>query len=576
MPHARMIRPTVAGAVPVAVDESSIKDIPGAKVVQIKDFLAVVAEKEWNAVKAAKALKVTWSQSKPNFPGHDKLYDHIRKAPVVVRSSDPGNVGAPRQRDNGSVEDGFKQAARIIEGEYEYPTQSHASMGPACAVADVRDGGARFGPARRSPMTARGGIAELLDLPPEKVRAIWMFGTGGYARDDQGDATADAAVLSKHLKRPVRVQYMRHEGLAWDPKGTAVGQPHPRRARCVRQDHRLREHQQGVLDGRLQHQRAASAADTSPACARRAAEFGQPPSALPATVYTFDNARWGWEVFAPLMDRSSPLRTTHHPRSVRPADLFGSESFLDEVAAATNTDPIEFRLQYLKNDREHEVFAPPPSNMAGTQRPSPRNDQDGADIAVGRGFAYRRQLHGTYDRADRRGEGASRHRRDRVPRMVCAHDCGLIVNPETIKHVIDRQLVWHQPHDVRGSAVRREHGDQRRLAHLSGVEDGDALPKSIEVVMIDRPDEAAIGRRRNGARPAPGGDRQCGVRCDRRAAAARALYARAREDGAGEGVNPGGLTSKINVVVDSSGLPIVLQGIRTVDEFAPVLGRLLL
>ena len=76
MLHARTIRPTVAGAVPVAVDESSIADIPGAKVVRIKDFLAVVAEKEWNAVRAAKALKVTWSASKPNFPTHDGLYDH--------------------------------------------------------------------------------------------------------------------------------------------------------------------------------------------------------------------------------------------------------------------------------------------------------------------------------------------------------------------------------------------------------------------------------------------------------------------------------------------------------------------
>ena len=49
-----------------------------------------------------------------------------------------------------------------------------------------------------------------------------MFGTGSYARNDQGDATADAALLSKHLGRPVRVQYMRHDGLAWDPKGTAT------------------------------------------------------------------------------------------------------------------------------------------------------------------------------------------------------------------------------------------------------------------------------------------------------------------------------------------------------------------
>src|SRR5262245_39895257 len=142
MLHARMIRPTVAGAVPVKVDEVSIKDIPGAKVVWIKDLLAVVAEKEWNAVKAARALKVAWSDSNPNFPGHDGLHAHIRQAPIV-------KTGV--QRENGSVVEGFKQAARIVEGEYEFPTQSHASMGPACAVADVRNGEATIWTSTQKP-----------------------------------------------------------------------------------------------------------------------------------------------------------------------------------------------------------------------------------------------------------------------------------------------------------------------------------------------------------------------------------------------------------------------------------------
>src|SRR6266849_4758604 len=131
MLHARMIRPRIAGAGPVKANETSTAQVPGAKVVWIKDLLAVVAEKEWNAVKAARALKVTWSESKPNFPGHDRLHDHIRKAPITKREF---------QRENGNFEDGIKQAVRVIEGEYEFPTQSHSSTGPACAVADVRAG----------------------------------------------------------------------------------------------------------------------------------------------------------------------------------------------------------------------------------------------------------------------------------------------------------------------------------------------------------------------------------------------------------------------------------------------------
>ena len=131
MVHGRMIRPAVAGAVPVKVDESSIKDIPSAKVVWNKGFLGVVADKEWDAIRAAQQLKVEWSQVAPPFPDQAALYDHIRKAPSRKRE-----VG----KEIGNVDDAFKSAVRVIEAEYEWPFQSHASMGPACALVDIKDG----------------------------------------------------------------------------------------------------------------------------------------------------------------------------------------------------------------------------------------------------------------------------------------------------------------------------------------------------------------------------------------------------------------------------------------------------
>src|SRR5207248_3184962 len=301
MLHARMIRPTVAGAVPVTVDEKCIGDIPGAQIVWIKNLLAVVAPKEWSAVRAAQKLKVTWSDSQPNFPGHEKLHEHIRKAPVLKRFI---------QAENGNVDDGLKQAVRVIEGEYEYPTQSHASTGPACALADVTDGEATVWTSTQKPHYARDGVAELLALPRDKVRAIWMFGTGSYGRNDQGDATADAAVLSQHLKRPVRVQYMRHEGLAWDPKGTAS----------------VNRSRAGIdAKGRViayeNISKAFSRLDTatnegSPAHVLAGHLLGVPLKPelsfeVPRASYTFEHARLGWEVIPPLMQRASPLRTTH-------------------------------------------------------------------------------------------------------------------------------------------------------------------------------------------------------------------------------------------------------------------------
>ena len=79
-------------------------------------------------------------------------------------------------------------------------------MGPACAVADVRDGGATVWTSTQKPHDCANGIAELLDLPREKVRAIWMFGTGGYARDGQGDATQAGSTKASHEA---------HEGLGY-------------------------------------------------------------------------------------------------------------------------------------------------------------------------------------------------------------------------------------------------------------------------------------------------------------------------------------------------------------------------
>jgi nicotinate dehydrogenase subunit B len=504
MLHARMIRPPVAGSVPVTVDEKSIADIPNTKVVWIKNFLGVVAEKEWNAVKAAKALKVTWSESNPNFPGHDKLFEHIRNAPVVARSADRNNraVGPSGERANGaSLEDAFKKAAVVLEGEYEYPTMSHASMGPACAVADVREDSATVWTSTQKPFDCAMGIAELLEMPYEKVRAIWMFGTGGYARDAQGDATADAAVLSKHLKRPVRVQYMRHESLAWDPKGTASVSRNraglDASGNLIAYENITKSFSMEDCNTRERHP-----GDTLAGMALGAPLNSRPAYGTPGNSYAFENAHWGWELIAPLMDRSSPLRTTHIRDPFGPPLMFGSESFIDEIAVATKTDPIEFRLKYLKRDREHELFRAAAKQYGWDTRPSPRKDQPQGNIAVGRGFAYR-QLAGTYialiaEVRVHRDSGVVE-----IPRIVVAHDCGLIVNPETIKHVIDRQLVWQTSRTMHEEV----HFDENMVSSVDWltypVLKMPGVPKSVEIVTINRPDQPTSGAAEMACGPLP-------------------------------------------------------------------------
>jgi CO/xanthine dehydrogenase Mo-binding subunit len=482
MLHARMIRPPVAGAVPVNVDDSDLKNIPGAKSVWIKDFLAVVAEKEWNAVKAAKALKVTWSGSTPNFPGHDNVHDHIRKAPIVKRKI---------QRENGNVEEGLKQAARVIEGEYEFPTQSHASMGPACAVADVRDGAATIWTSTQKPYDSGACVAELLGLPRDKVRSIWVFGTGSYGRNDQGDATADAAVLSKHLGRPVRVQYMRDEQLGWDPKGTAS----VNRSRAGLDA-------SGKVIAYENISKAFSRTDTNTREIKAADVLAghllglplnsQQDFEIPVASYTFDHGRLGWEVIPPLLDRASPLRSTHLRDPYGPPILFGSESFMDEVAAATNTDPVDFRLQYLKTPRDRDAVRIAAEHYGWEKRPSPRTDQKDNDVAIGRGIAFRRHF-STFIGLVAEVRVHRKTGKIEIARYVCAHDVGMIVNPETLKHVIDRQLVY----GTSRAMIEEVHFDQNMVTSVDWltypVIHIDAIPESIEIVLIKHPEAAPSG-----------------------------------------------------------------------------------
>jgi CO/xanthine dehydrogenase Mo-binding subunit len=333
-------------------------------------------------------------------------------------------------------------------------------------------------------------VAELLGLPSQNVRAIWMFGTGSYGRNDQGDATADAAVLSNHLGRPVRVQYMRHEALAWDPKGTASVSRN--RAGLDASGKVIAYETIGKAFSRLDTNTRESRA--SDVLAGHLLGFPLKPDQgfeIPVASYTFDNGRLGWETIPPLLDRASPLRSTHLRDPYGPPILFGSESFMDEVAAATNTDPVDFRLTYLKNPRDRDAVRTAAEHYKWEKRVSPRRDQTG-DVAIGRGIAFRRH----FDTFIGLIAEVRVHRstgKIEVARYVCAHDVGLIVNPETLRHVIERQLVYGTSRamfeEVRFDANRVTSVDWATypVLHI------EAAPEKIDIVLIDRPEAAPSG-----------------------------------------------------------------------------------
>ncbi len=395
------------------------------------------------------------------------------------------------QMQNGNFDEGIKEAARIIEGEYEFPTQSHSSTGPACGVADVRNGECTLYTSTQKPHYAAQGVAELLGLPPDKVRAIWMFGTGSYGRNDQGDATADAAVLSQHLGRPVRVQYMRYEGIAWDPKGTAS----INRSKAGLDASATVIAYENISKAFSRLDVATNEGRAADLLAGHLLGFPLEPEQsfeIPIASYTFAHQRRGWETVPPLMDRASPMRTTHLRDPYGPPILFGSESFMDEVAAATGTDPVEFRLRYLTHPRDRDAVRIAAEHYGWDKRPSPRPNGKDADVAVGRGIAFRRHFT-TFIAliAEVRV-----HRRTGVIepiRYVCAHDVGLIVNPGTLRHVIDRQLVY--------GTSRTFFEELKFDANMVTSVDWETYPvlhadfplPQIDIVLIERPEEAPSG-----------------------------------------------------------------------------------
>ena len=214
MVHARNVKPPVAGAKLVSIDESSVRGLPGfVKVVSKGNYVAVVCEREEQAIKRARQLKVNWEKpATAPFPASEDLFKYMRAAtptssvrPIVVGNPDAALAGA----------------AKVIEAEYDVPFQGHTAIAPAHAMADPSNGQMTIYSNDMKSYGMRNGVAEFLGMPREQVRVVWMEGPQGYGRTAADDAGFEAAFLAKEIGRPVRVQWMRHEETAWDTKGPA-------------------------------------------------------------------------------------------------------------------------------------------------------------------------------------------------------------------------------------------------------------------------------------------------------------------------------------------------------------------
>ena len=421
MLHGRVVRPASVGARLTAVDEASVDSIPGVRVVRIHDFLGVVAPDEWDAVTAARMLKATWSDSAP-LVGAVALRQSMR--------------GGPFEADETLVKKGDVQqalpGATKVTAEFYWPVQSHASMGPSCAVADVRDGKATVWSASQATHRFRETIAKALALPKDAVRVVYLDGSGCYGMNGHDDAAADAAVLSKAVGRPVRVQWSRADEHGWDPKAppqllSLEG--------AVRDDGRI-----DAWRTEMWIAKATASLPNMPLLALDAAGISQVPGITTGLIsqngdppYAVPNQ----EVVVHWL-KGTPLRPSNFRAPGKVANCFAVESFTDMLAAAARRDPVEFRLQALSDPRGVEVIRRAAALLGWQPRPSPASAAPG----TGRGFAYVHYKHNeSYVAIGVEADVDKRSGAIRVRRVACAHDCGLVINPGALRAQIEGNIL---------------------------------------------------------------------------------------------------------------------------------------
>jgi CO/xanthine dehydrogenase Mo-binding subunit len=446
--------------------------MPGVlKVIRDGSFLAVIAEREFQAVKAmrmlAKAAK--WSDGTP-LPDPANIYALLESAPVqdsTIRDT------------HGDAMPSMKS----IEAVYHRPYQMHGSIGPSCAVALFDNDQLTVWSHAQGMFPLRKAIAELVHLPDTSVRCIHTEGSGCYGHNGADDAGGDAAVLARAMPgRPVRVQWMREQEHTWEPYGPAMSS----RAKAAidaegtivdfqyevwSNTHSMRPGPAGNL---LAGQYVAETFKPAPPRPLPQPDGGGDRNAIP--LYRLPNARIVSHFIAPMPLRVSAMRGlgAYH-------NIFAIESFMDELALAAGIDPVAFRLKHLDDPRARDVVTRAAEAFGWTG-------------AVGQGFAFARYKNsGAYCAVALALDVEHETGRLKLDRVAAAVDSGEAVNPDGIRNQIEggivQSLSWTMYEEVTWNDRRITSSDWGRYPILRFR----SVPASVEVHVIDRPGEPFLG-----------------------------------------------------------------------------------
>lgn len=478
MLHARVVRPPGYGAKLLAVDLESIAKLTGVvKVVRDGNFLAVVAYREFQAIKAMRALSraARWEQTAA-LPDQERLPAALQAWP----SQDSVIL------DKHAV---LGQASKTLEATFTRPYLSHGSMGPSCAVAQFTDGMLTLWSHTQGVFPDRNAIAEMLGLPPEKIRCIHVEGSGCYGHNGADDAAADAALIAKSLPdRPIRLQWMREQEHGWEPFGPAMvakvrGSLDPS-GHIVDWDYAVWSNTHSTRPGpagsllAAQHMEKAFSAPEPRALPQP--EGGGDRNAIP--LYTLPNARVTHHFLRDMPVRVSALRSLGAHMNV-----FAIESFMDELAVAASSDPVTFRLAHLSDIRARDVITAAADEFRWPSRAAPSG-------GYGYGFAFARYKNlAAYCAVAMQVRVDRETGRTRVLRVAAAVDTGQVINPDGVRNQIEggilQSLSW--------SLFERVSFDHQ---HITSVDWATypilrfgSVPESLTVRIVDRPGTPFLG-----------------------------------------------------------------------------------
>ena len=488
MLHGRVVRPPVVNSRPLSVDERSIAGIPGVvRIVQKGSFLGVVAETEWAAIRAARAMKVTWAAPPAQLPaGPNGIYDYLQNTkPVAERvATNTGNATAA-----------FAQASKTFDATYRWPFQMHGMIGPSCAVADVQGDKATIWSGSQAPFITRNGIARLLGIAEHDVHFISCEGSGCYGRLEPDDAPEDAALMSQAVGRPVRVQWMREDEHGWEPKGPpqliTIRSGIDPQGKVTTWDYV--EHTVPWTDARLTPMLASRQTGIKPD------ENGIALGGGDASPYVFPN-RKVTAATMPWIMSPNPLRTANLRAPYSQARCLAAEAQMDDMAAAAGIDPVAFRLRHLtgaNNDRVAAVLRAVAKQAAWEPRSSGADlaaagaGRTRSTIAKGRGLAIS-GLAGTVVAQVADVEVNRTTGKVTVKKVTVAHDCGIIVNPDGVRNQIEGNIVQGcsralmEEVDFDAAGVKNLNWNTYPIIRFSDVPE-------VDIVLINHPELPPMG-----------------------------------------------------------------------------------